>query len=65
MRGKRLLGQVEEHWKQGNPRMRWLDNIKEATGLRLEDLREAVQDRRKWRTPVEEKTWNRERTNVK
>jgi hypothetical protein len=45
--------------------MRWLDSIKEATGLRLEDLREAVQDRKKWRTLVEEKTRNTESTNVK
>jgi hypothetical protein len=42
--------------------MRWLDSIKEATGLRLEDLREAVQDRKKWRALVEERTRNRERT---
>jgi hypothetical protein len=34
--------------------MRWLVSIKEATGLRLEDLREAVQDGKKWRTLVEE-----------
>ena len=53
MRAKRslerdiMLGQVEGHRKQGKPRMRWLDGIKEATGLRLEDLREAVQDRKK------------------
>ena len=44
-----MLGQVEGHRKQGKPWMRWLDSIKEATGLRLEDLREAVQDRKKWR----------------
>jgi hypothetical protein len=42
-----MLGQVAGHRKQGKPRMRWLDSIKEATGLRLEDLREAVQDREK------------------
>jgi hypothetical protein len=71
MRAKRslgldiMLGQVEGHRKQGKPRMRWLDSIKEATGLRQEDLREAVQDRKKWRALVEEKTRNRERTNVK
>jgi len=53
MRAKRslerdiMLGQVEGHRKQGKPRMRWLDSIKEATGLRLEDLGEAVQDRKK------------------
>jgi hypothetical protein len=42
-----MLGQVEGHRKQGKPRIRWLDSIKEATGLRLEDLREAVKDRKK------------------
>jgi len=45
--------------------MRWLNSIKEATGQRLEDLTEAVQDRKKWLSLVEEKTRNRERTNVK
>ena len=61
MRAKRsmerdiMLEQVEGHRKQGKPRMQWLDSIKEATGLRLEDLREAVQDRKKkWRTLVED-----------
>jgi hypothetical protein len=54
-----MLGQVEGHTKQGKPRMRWLDSIEEATGLRLEDLREAVQDRKKWRTLVEGKPRNR------
>ena len=53
MRAQRSLerdimpGQVAGHRRQGKPRIRWLDNIKEATGLRLEDLREAVQDRKK------------------
>ena len=71
MRAKRslerdiMLGQAEGRRKQGKPRMRWLDSIKEAIGLGLEDLREAVQDRKKWRTLVEEKTRNRGRTNVK
>jgi hypothetical protein len=84
MRAKRslerdiMLEQVVGHRKQGKPRMRWLESIKEATGQRLEGLREAVQDRKKmayaggrkdsgkkWRTLVEEKTRNRERTNVK
>jgi hypothetical protein len=60
-----MLGQVAGHKGQGKPRMRWLDGIKEATGLRLEDPKEAVRDRKKWRTLVEEKTRNSERTNVK
>jgi hypothetical protein len=41
-----MLGQIEGHRKQGKPRMRWLDSIKEATDLRLEDLKESVQDRK-------------------
>jgi len=71
MRAKRsverdiMLGQVEGHREQEKPRLRWLDSIKEATGLLLEDLRGAVKDRKKWRTLVEENTRNRERTNVK
>ena len=71
MRAKRslerdiMLGQVEGHRKQGKPQMRWLDSIKEATGLQLEDLREALQDRKEWRTLVKEKSRNRERKNVK
>jgi hypothetical protein len=60
-----MLGKVEGHMKQGKPRMQWLDSIKEAAGLRLEDLKEAVQDRKKWLTLVEEKTRNRVQTNVK
>jgi hypothetical protein len=45
--------------------MRWLDSIKDAAGIQLEVLKEAVQDRKKYRMLVEEKTRNRERTNVK
>jgi hypothetical protein len=36
------------HRRQGKPWMRWLDSIKEATGLRLDALKETVQDRKKW-----------------
>jgi hypothetical protein len=60
-----MLGQVAGYRRQGKPRMHWLDSLKEATGLRLEVLKETVQDRKKWRMLVEEKTRNRERTNVK
>jgi len=60
-----MLWHVAGHRRQGKPRMRWLDGIKEATGLRLEVLKETVQDRKKWRMLVEEKTRNRERTNMK
>jgi hypothetical protein len=42
-----MLGQVAGHRRQGEPRLRWLDSIKEATGLHLEALNETVQDRKK------------------
>jgi hypothetical protein len=60
-----MLGQVAGNRRQGKPRIRWLDSIKEATGLRLGVLKEAVQERKKCLMLVEEKTRNRERTNVK
>jgi hypothetical protein len=59
-----MLGQVAGYRRQGKPQTHWLDGIKEATGLRLEALKETVQDRKKWRMLVEEKTRNRERINV-
>jgi hypothetical protein len=60
-----MLGQIAGHRRQGKPRLRWLESIKDATGLRLEALKERVQDRKKWRKLVEEKSQNSERTNVK
>jgi len=60
-----MLGQVAGYRRQGKPQICWLDSIKEAARLRLEVLKETVQDRKNWGMLVEEKTWNRERTNVK
>jgi hypothetical protein len=60
-----MLGQVAGHRRQGKPRLWWLDSIKEATGLRLGVLKETIQDRKKLCMLVEEKSWNRECTNVK
>ena len=47
------------------PRLRWMDSIKENMGFGLEKLKETVKDRNKLRRLVEEKTRNRERTNIK
>jgi hypothetical protein len=41
-----MLGQVPGQRKQGKPWMRWLDSIMDATGQRLEDRRETVEDRK-------------------
>ena len=60
-----MLGQVAGYRRKGKPRMRWLYSTKEATGLRLEALKEMVQDRKKLCSLAEEKTWYREPTSVK
>jgi hypothetical protein len=60
-----MLVQVAGYRRQGKPRTLWLNSIKEATGLCLEALKETVQDRKKWRMLVEERTRNMERTDVK
>jgi hypothetical protein len=49
-------GEVARYRRQGRPRLRWINSIKEATDLRLETLKETVKDRKKWRMLVEEKT---------
>jgi hypothetical protein len=49
---------------QRKPRMLWVDSIKEATGLRIEVLKEISQDRKKWREIVKEKIKSREHTNI-
>jgi hypothetical protein len=60
-----MIGQVEGSRKQGRPHLRWMDSIKENTGFGMEKLKETIKDRNKWRRLVEERTRNRERTNIK
>ena len=60
-----MIGQVDGCRRQGRPCLRWMDSIKENTGFGLEKLKEIVKDINKWRRLVEEKTRNRERTNIK
>jgi hypothetical protein len=59
-----MIRQVEGLRRQVRPRLRWMDSIKETTGLGLEKLKEVVKDRNKWCRLVEEKTRNMERTNI-
>jgi len=42
-----MLGQVAGYMRQEKPRIPWLDSTKEATGLRLEVLKETLQSRKK------------------
>ena len=44
-----LLGMVSGKRKQGGPKTRWLDTIKNDTGMNIKRLKEAVMDRRAWR----------------
>ena len=43
-----MLGKVEGSRKRGRPNMRWIDSIKAAMGIGLQDLSRAVEDRTLW-----------------
>jgi hypothetical protein len=58
-----MIGQVEGLSRRKTT-LRWMDSIKETTGFGLEKLKEILKDRNRWRRLVEEKTRNRERTNI-
>ena len=47
-----MLGITAGARKKGKPRMRWMDDIKNVTGLSLNDLNHLVKNRKKWRTLV-------------
>ena len=40
-----MLGNVDSSRKRGGPNMRWMDSLRQATGLRLQELSRAVEDR--------------------
>lgn len=40
-----MLGKIEGSRRRGRPNMRWNDFIKEITGMSLQKLRGAVEDR--------------------
>jgi hypothetical protein len=47
-----MLGMGDGHRNRGRPRRRWLEDITELTGLRLQELKMAARDRRGWREMV-------------
>ena len=47
-----ILAMSDGKRKRGRPRTRWLDKIKEATGLNMQQLAELTRDRNEWRKKV-------------
>jgi exonuclease III len=56
-----MIGMGEGKRGRGRPNRRWMDDIRELTGRTLQDLKEDVQDRAKWRRMVQGVTRGRER----
>ena len=44
-----MLGKIEGRRRRGHQRMRWLDDITDATNMNLSKLWEMVKDRESWR----------------
>ena len=47
-----MLGMGEGKRMRGRPKQRWMDEIVDVTGLTLQELKEAVRDRKGWRKRV-------------
>ena len=56
-----MLGKVEGARRRGRPKMRWMDGIKESTGMTLQELKEKVQERKCWRDYTYRVTRSRKR----
>jgi len=57
-----ITGMSEGARRKGRPKKRWLDEIVEVTGLHIQQLKEAVWDRRAWRARVMRVTKDRDRS---
>jgi hypothetical protein len=47
-----ILAMSDGKQRRGKPRTRWMDKIKEATGLDMQQLAELTRDRNEWRKKV-------------
>jgi len=45
----RMLACGEGRRRRGRPRRRWMDEIHEVTGMKLEELRDVMTERKHWR----------------
>ena len=43
-----MLGKIEDRWRRGQQRVRWLDGIIDSMDIGLSELQDIVKDREVW-----------------
>ena len=47
-----MLGKIEDKWRRGRQRVRWLDSTTNSMDMNLSKLQEVVEDRGAWSAAV-------------